>query len=240
MNDKTVRRLIELNREFYRKVGGEFDRTRRKPWPGWFKLLPYLAEGTIRVADIGCGNGRFGRFLEENYQGHVEYVGIDSDDMLLKIAQKGLRRMAARFERIDVLELEKSKVLDDKFEVIGVFGLMHHMPGYETRVKLLAQLTKKLKKDGVMIISFWRPDRGENCAKKTKPWKDDPKIDPTYLEAGDYLLRWNLTKAARYCHIVSEDELKRLKAELELKVLAEFSGDGKNKKMNDYLIVSSS
>ena len=65
--DATTRRLLnELNRRFYRENADAFDVTRRVPWPGWNRLAEFLpATGPLSTLDLGCGNGRFLRWLAE-------------------------------------------------------------------------------------------------------------------------------------------------------------------------------
>ena len=61
MKDDTARRLLAINRSFYQRHAADFARTRRQAWAGWQRLLPLL-RGRARLLDVGCGNGRFGRF----------------------------------------------------------------------------------------------------------------------------------------------------------------------------------
>ena len=70
MDDLAIRRLNQINHDFYRVTAAEFDQTRTQPWPGWHKLLSYIERiahrsSTVTVLDVGCGNGRFGVFLHD-------------------------------------------------------------------------------------------------------------------------------------------------------------------------------
>ena len=67
MKPETVHALHAVDRRFYTERAEEFSGTRERPWKGWTGMLariePLLPEEP-RVLDIGCGNGRFARFLE--------------------------------------------------------------------------------------------------------------------------------------------------------------------------------
>src|SRR5690242_4100695 len=91
MDAKTIARLNQINREFYRITAEDFDQTRGESWPGWERLLPYL-QTPLSVLDVGCGNGRFGVFLRENFVGAslINYHGIDSNPALLEQARAAL------------------------------------------------------------------------------------------------------------------------------------------------------
>lgn len=90
--------LNNLNKAFYRKMARSFSETRQNPWSGWYPLLDavnsflaptFISSGEpLAVFDLGCGNGRFEKFLLENLCVPFSGVGVDSDEQLLHDAQK--------------------------------------------------------------------------------------------------------------------------------------------------------
>lgn len=56
MRAGTVRRLVELNREFYETFGGAFAATRRRIQPGVRAFLATVRDGSEWL-DLGCGSG---------------------------------------------------------------------------------------------------------------------------------------------------------------------------------------
>ena len=89
MDKKTADRLKALNHKFYQKTQVYFNRSRQHFWVGWEKLLPYLQGSTLKVLDLGCGNGRFGKWLMERGK-TIDYTGIDENQFLLKQAKTDL------------------------------------------------------------------------------------------------------------------------------------------------------
>ena len=92
--------LNNLNQKFYEKTAEEFSKTRQSPWSGWYLLLNAINDflvptsissgSPLSVLDLGCGNGRFEKFLRENLPISFTGTGIDSDERLLEEAKKAL------------------------------------------------------------------------------------------------------------------------------------------------------
>lgn len=80
--------LLKLNRDFYLKTQSYFNISSQSPWPGWQKLLPYLQGDSLKVLDLGCGNGRFGIWLSKHRR--VDYTGLDDNQYLLDHAAVAL------------------------------------------------------------------------------------------------------------------------------------------------------
>ena len=82
----------KLNRDFYLKTQENFNRSRQRPWLGWKKLLPHLTprlQGlSLKVLDLGCGNGRFGVWLSSRRP--ITYTGLDENSFLLDRARESL------------------------------------------------------------------------------------------------------------------------------------------------------
>ncbi|MFH0942874.1 MAG: class I SAM-dependent methyltransferase [Candidatus Beckwithbacteria bacterium] len=206
--------LNKLNEEFYLKTQEYFNTSRQFYWDGWKKLLPHLQGRTLKVLDLGCGNGRFGKFLAEHQQ--IEYTGIDNNQYLLDKAAENLPG-ACLLQR----DLTKPWQIKGKFDLVAILGVMHHLPK-ENRVGLLKQATAGLRPSGILFLSFWR----FNQYQKSKIIKD--------LGDNDYILDWHMgVDAERYCHLYSQKEIRELIKPLKLKRLDNFISD----KSNRYLIL---
>src|SRR5215470_16260923 len=92
MDEATIRALNAINRRFYETVVADFDSTRQMPWEGWERIVPLLqSSALLSVLDVGCGNGRFGRFLADRLgKDRLKYVGLDSSAALLERAKIAL------------------------------------------------------------------------------------------------------------------------------------------------------
>src|SRR3990170_2732156 len=95
MRDETIKKLSALNARFYAEESASFSRTRTQAWPGFTRILPVveralLASPSRRILDVGCGNGRFGRFLGDHVSSPFAYVGVDRSGALLVDAERVL------------------------------------------------------------------------------------------------------------------------------------------------------
>jgi SAM-dependent methyltransferase len=240
MDKKTVRQLNRVNKEFYLQSQEYFNRTRQYYWSGWEKLLPYLKGKSLKALDVGCGNGRFGKFLKENIK-KVDYTGIDNNEYLLKQAKKNVA--GAKLIKQDVLE--KWRIGNQKFDVIAIIALLHHVPSFENRVKLLQKAKKHLMKNGVIILTLWQFNKLKRLREKIVPWNEfkkltDLDIDLNQLEKNDYIFDWKKGPTAyRFIHLIEEKELNQILQRLNMQLVADFEADAKEGRGNRYIILKS-
>jgi SAM-dependent methyltransferase len=244
LNDETRAALNAINKTFYRERASEFSASRERGWRGWGQLFDELHGLLVRspaVLDLGCGNGRFARFLDgrPELEGTFTYWGVDASPLALEEARKRLgRRETVRF-------LEHDFVTEDSalpealsalsFDLIVLFGVLHHVPGRKTRSELLAQLSQALAPRGFLAYTLWQFENHERFRKKLVSWKEfltrtGAEIDLADLEAGDHVMTWGSGKTAfRYCHAMSDEEENSLAASLSdrtLRVVARFDARG--------------
>lgn len=222
MDESTIDALNAINRRFYEIVADDFDATRQQPWEGWRRLVPYLHSG-MHVLDVGCGNGRFGVFVAAQLERKFSYTGLDNNAVLLERAKEALSGIDARLEVRDVVA-EPLDVGVGQFDLVALFGVLHHIPSAERRRDLLRRLAACATPGGYLVFSEWRFYEDENLRARIVPWGDAMQI-----EAGDYLLDWRRgTVALRYCHYVDDAEHTRLVAATGLTPVAEFRADSAN------------
>jgi SAM-dependent methyltransferase len=248
LDDATARALNAINRAFYRERAADFSATREGPWPGWRPLWHELARRGLkdcpRVLDVGCGNGRFGRFAAERAPG-LRYTGIDASAELLALAaRRGGLGTDPELLRVDLVEDDLARALGaGRFDLIACFGVLHHLPGRERRRALLAELLARLAPDGRLCLTCWRLAQFERARQRILPWdawnaSREPRIDPSRLEPGDYLLPWDLGHGHRYVHFAHEGETAELLAELPCRVIECFTADGRAGDANRYFLVA--
>ncbi|MBC7814399.1 MAG: class I SAM-dependent methyltransferase [Burkholderiales bacterium] len=237
MDEATIRRLNDINREFYRITAADFDQTRQRAWPGWECLLPYLdvSSQALSVLDVGCGNGRFGVFLAENIGAKIHYHGIDNNAALLSRAQHSLAALPnvfATFEERDII----TDTPTGQYDLAALFGVLHHVPDFERRKTLLQTLAERVRPGGVLAFACWRFYEEPRWRERMTPWPDDLADK---VEAGDYLLDWRRGETAlRYCHYVDDAEHAALIAATGLNEVASYRADGTGGASNFYSILS--
>ena len=232
MNEVTIRSLNGINRRFYDERADEFNQTREQAWRGWNDLFDRYGSRvprSPRVLDVGCGNGRFARFLRQRLREPFTYFGIDASKLGLEHAEKRLVDIpnVHLVEHDFIVEPEPlpSSLASDEFDLIVLFGVVHHIPGREHRARLLTRLARHLAPGGMFAYTVWRFDRFERFTRKLVPWDDFP-VEGSELEPGDHIMTWgDAGPAYRYCHAMTDEEAETLERTLPLEALASFSGD---------------
>lgn len=226
MNPNTIRRLNQLNQAFYTTTADDFDATRQQAWPGWMELLPYL-NTPLTVLDVGCGNGRFGRFLHDHLIGDIHYHGLDSNPKLLDLARQALPP-TAQLNLLDVLE---APLPSATYDVVVLFGVIHHIPGASNRLGLMHRLAHCVADGGLLAFACWRFYESSRLRQRIVPWPSDLKA-----EKHDYILDWRRgTNALRYCHYVDDAEHTALVAATGLVEVKRYDAD----QLNRYSILRS-
>lgn len=210
MNHDTVRRLNSLNAAFYDQVADSFAQARRRSWPSWdvfFSKTNLDHYQPWQVADIGCGTARLAGFLQ-TVQPEFTYRGLDISAKMLAIAKKQFT--AGEYQQVDVVEklLKNQPILDKQFDLIAVFGVMHHIPGSQYRRQFLQGLASRLKRDGEIWLSFWQPPVPKQLDQKKTLQQLSLSSDD--LEPGDVFLGWQSSLATRFVHSFNKNEVQGL------------------------------
>lgn len=234
MTEAVIRKLNQVNQEFYTIVSEYFDRTRQYSWEGWDQLIKFLKtekKEIHTVLDIGCGNGRFYQYLVENgYK--VQYTGIDANEYLLEKARNSFPK--GTWLKGDILN--DLAIEDQHYDLIVSFGVMHHIPSYAKRQNLVKEYSSLLTDEGVLCLSFWNFLDDARIAKKQVNW-DEIGLSENDVEEHDYLLTWDRgARAIRYCHYYSDYEIDKLTSSAHLVAKQKYKAEGKDGLLNTYLI----
>jgi tRNA (uracil-5-)-methyltransferase TRM9 len=229
MNDATVKRLNQINQEFYRITAESFDESRGQPWPGWDVLLPYL-KPPLTLLDVGCGNGRFGLFLADKLDPALTYHGVDNNPTLLERAHAALSHLDARLENRDIVANPPN---EGTYRLVALFGALHHVPGREQRRAFIQLLAQRVASGGYLVFAAWCFFEYERFRERIVPWPDDIEV-----ERHDYLLDWRRgERAVRYCHYVDEAEHADLITATGLTEIVTYRADGRTNDINRYSLL---
>ena len=112
-----------------------------------------------------------------------------------------------------------------QFDLVALFGVLHHIPGADRRLALLRSLGERVAPGGLLVFTEWRFLDVANLRERIVPW--EPSLQ---VEAGDYLLDWRRgERALRYCHAVDDAEHARLVEAAGLRDVEEFRADAANR-----------
>ncbi len=221
----------------YSTYAKEFSNTRQAPWKGWERVVQLAASSLQQAAilDLGCGNGRFLKYLINNSKLIMNnYLGIDSSEELLEIAKEeaaSYTLQAACFKKVDLENLTWNQEIPDKYNLITAFGLMHHLQTFESRRNILKYSSELLEKEGLLAVTYWQFAKLPRYAKKLSPLIKGGRGD-----SNDYLMTFGDNGAERFCHFCDDEEIKKLEEGLELERVEEYYSDGKENDQNLYII----
>ena len=95
------------------------------------------------VLEIGCGNGYGGHLL--NQLGLKSYVGLDVMEEQLNIA----RKMYPQYQFLLQDATNLSQFADASKDIIIIFGVLHHIPGW---LKVIDEIARVLKPNGSLFL----------------------------------------------------------------------------------------
>lgn len=191
MKKSKAKKIMDDLRDDYNLVSSSFASSRDRMWPELKFLFDYAKPGE-KTLDLGCGNGRFSQYLEK-----TDYVGVDFSEGMISEAKK--RFPEKSFLVGDALNLPfKTDFFDKAYSML----MIHQIPSHEYRFKVLSEIKRVLKKDGILFLTVWK-------------MKGDEKIESFLGEKEIYL------KRKRYYYLFEEGELSSLLKEAGFFVLKE-------------------
>jgi 2-polyprenyl-3-methyl-5-hydroxy-6-metoxy-1,4-benzoquinol methylase len=224
---EVVKQLVTLNESFYSQFAHSFSETRSSGSGRLDRVLGYIPSGA-RVLDVGCGNGRLVERLEREGRSAI-YVGVDAVPELVAIAETRRNRLhlaTAEFRVADITAPGWNRDLPHApFHVAVALAVLHHIPSHERRSQLLRDIHAVLQPGGTYVMTNWHFARNERMRKKVVDWAT-VGIDERELEPGDALLHWKRGGTGyRYCHLLTQAEVKDLAAESGFQVAEQFYAD---------------
>lgn len=242
MNPNTVRKLIQLNHQFYQTFALQFSTTRQRLQPGVRKILeqgfqadPDALPRHADILELGCGNGELARELAR--RGHYgDYFGIDSNVKLLEEARQKLPDdFRGNFLQIDLASADWDQLIPTApFDVVLAFAVLHHLPGEELRNQVLHKVRELIKPESSFIHSEWQFLNSPRLQERIQPW-ERAGLNADEMDPGDYLLDWRSGgQGLRYAHHFSETELEDLAKSCGFQIIETFHSDGEGGKLGLY------
>lgn len=150
-NEKEHANLDALTVSAFGEEWGKFDRFEDEEitriGQEYFDVLDDAAIGNeTRVLDAGCGSGRWSRYLAHKVH---SIEAIDPSDAVVPAVHqlKHLGNVRVTKASIDTIPFS-----DESFDLIVCLGVLHHIPD---TFRALTSLTKKLKKEGILILYLY-------------------------------------------------------------------------------------
>jgi len=247
MDPEAAARLIALNRRFYHDYGASFAATRRRIQEGVSRALDGLPDAPgERWFDLGCGSGALAvEWLRRGRQS--AYLGLDFSAPLLDEARRavaglpGARQVA--FDQADLASSDWAAGLGGGWRGGLAFAVLHHLPGYDLRARVLRQAAGLLAPGGLLVYSVWQFQHSPRLLERVQPWQA-AGFDEAALEPGDTLLDWRAAAPGqpqapglRYVHQFNEAELRELAAQAGLEIAAAFESDGRGGRLGLYQVL---
>ncbi len=243
METSITKQLVELNRIFYADFASAFSATRQRLQPGVKRVIQEISP-QAKILDLGCGNGELpGELFEKGHKG--SYVGLDFSQELLEIARSrskmeaGIKAPSSIFFLTDLTQPGWHKALPENlipFDYVLGFAVLHHIPGYNTRLEIIKNVNTLLSLGGKFIHSEWQFLNSTRMRKRIVAWSE-ADIDPAELEKGDTLLDWRREgHGLRYVHHFQADELSQLADEGGFCIQETFESDGEGGRLGLYQI----
>ncbi len=201
MRKNYVHQITQKVMRSYEAIASEFNQTRRRQWPEFDHFVTYC-KSEAKVLDLACGNGRFFEVLAAK---KPDYLGVDHNSKLLEKAQEN--HPEAKFKLADMTLLD---LPEDHFDNVYCIAAFHHIPTRKMRLKVLSDIHRSMKKDGVFIMTNW------NLLQKKyvkEVLQSTLKMIVSFGLKGlwnDLWIKWGDYPLKRYYHAFLPSELKRL------------------------------
>ena len=246
--DKTVvQKLFDINGQFYQDYGEAFAETRRRIQPGVRRILnEQIHDGSW--LDLGCGSGALSvNWVEQGLSGL--YEGLDFSPVLIAAARKASQSYSftpeqrVLFNEVNLSAENWTQACSlPYYDGVMMFAALHHIPGAETRARLLRQIAGLLPVGGCFIHSEWQFNKNPKLVARIQPWSLVGLADEE-LETGDTLLDWRHLlpgqtdkPGLRYVHLFTRNELETLAATSGFQMMSEFQSDGASGDLSLYQV----
>ena len=217
MNTKTAKEILKKVKKDYNQISDSFDETRKYSWKEFELALPYLKKAE-KVIDLGCGNGRFYKYIEDK-KVKCKYFGLDNSEELIKKAKTNFKN--AKFKLVDILKISQ---INESFDFAASIASIHHIPSKELRKKAIIEIGRILEKSGTLFITAWNLFQPKY---KKYIWQSRFRHIYSFgkYDWHDTFIPWGKSGIKRYYYAFKKKELRKLLSENGFKILEEQTGN---------------
>ena len=107
----------------------------------------YSTTGTLKIADIGAGTGRYS----------VELCHRGYDVTAVELVKHNLEILRSKHENIKTWQGDARSLPfleDETFDITLLFGPLYHLHGDEEKLKALAEARRITKKGGIILVAY--------------------------------------------------------------------------------------
>ncbi len=247
MLETSEEKLLKLNKTYYDTAGEFWNQDPNYAWGGWYLLRSHILDlierkgDTITVLDIGAGNGRWYHFLKREFPRVTWiYTAIDSSDF----GRSGyMDSDCVTFLHADIFS---ESWVQNTFDLVVAFGLLHHIPGKRLQLKFLKQFVDSIGIGGLGVFTTWQYMRLERLKKRIISGNERLKlcnalkIDEGELDVNDNFLSWvKGIESIRFSHYFDRDEVMDIMKKLsQVTIIDAFLADDRESNRNEYFVLS--
>lgn len=220
--------------ETFNEISREFSDSRAFPGKEFELFKAYLQPGQT-IVDIGCGNGRLLQFLEKEannwHQPAFYYIGIDNSRNLLEEAKKKYPDRAFKYG-----DQTKIPLKDKSADILFSIRALHHVPSQKMQLKVLNEMKRVLKNNGILVITVWNLLQRRYWKKLFKAAMRSIITFGTYRWR-DVFIPWGRLKKPRYYHAFTRRSLENLVKKAGFQIL-ECYGDHNSQIGHDIILIA--
>lgn len=118
-----------------------------------------------RILDVGCG---YGRTLHELYEtGYENLIGLDFSEGMIERGKRLFPQLDLRIMKEDAIDLP-----DDSVSAVILFAVLTCIPNSAEQQKLIAEIRRVLKPDGVLYVNDFLLNTDERNLTRYKKFKE--------------------------------------------------------------------
>ncbi|KKT75830.1 MAG: Glycosyl transferase, WecB/TagA/CpsF family [Candidatus Peregrinibacteria bacterium GW2011_GWA2_44_7] len=215
MRPQTAIRLRQEVKEVYDSIAEGFHQSRSRGWADFEFFDDYYRGKDEVVLDVGCGNGRLLRYLEQKK--FKSYLGIDNCDPLLRHAKKEFAaHEAVGFKKGNILEIP---VEPHHYSAVFTIAVLHHIPSRALQLQALKELGRVMTPEGKLYLSVWNLYRWRYATAFIHGFFRWITSGGDFSYSDLYIPWGRREKKYRYCHAFRMPELLTLLKEAGFEVL---------------------